>query len=81
MIRVSVNAYIRVGITLLAAVTFIPYVGTGGMLTPPRVFTVLSLMFSVRTTTLNFVVKCMFNVTEAFVANRRLQVHRELVSS
>ena len=80
MIRVGVTANnYGFGIPLLTAVIFISYVGTGGMLTLSRVFTVFSLALGVRKTTLSYLVKYLFDVTEAFVANRRLQVHRELV--
>ena len=59
---------------LLMFLVFSSVAGTGGFLTPRRVFTTLSLILILRTSTLGFLARCVFFISEANVAFTRIQV-------
>ena len=78
LIRAAVQAYQHgYSITLILAFIFIPFAGTGGILTPRRVFIVLSLVTSVRLTSIDFLLNALFLLSDGCVAARRIQVPHE----
>ena len=60
-------------------VVFTVYTATGGELTPKKVFTTLSLVFTLHLTTVSFLTVAILGVVEASVATRRLQVSIHLI--
>ena len=62
------------GITLAMSIVILTFAGTGGQLTPRRVFTVLSLVTALRRTNFNFFVRALFHVSELRVAQVRIKV-------
>ena len=62
--------------TLLMFIVFSSLTGTGGSLTPRRVFTTLSLTLILRRSTLRFFARSVFFISEANVAFTRIQVRQ-----
>ena len=62
------------GTTLATSIVILTFAGTGGQLTPRRVFTVLSLVTALRRTNFNFFVQALFQVSELRVAQVRIKV-------
>ena len=80
LIRAAVQAYQHgYSITLILAFIFIPFAGTGGILTPRRVFIVLSLVTSVRLTSIDFLLNALFLLSDGCVAARRIQVYTSIL--
>ena len=68
------------GITLAMSIVILTFAGTGGQLTPRRVFTVLSLVTALRRTNFNFFVRALFQVSELRVAQVRIKVRSRTLS-
>ena len=68
------------GITLVMSIVILSFAGTGGQLTPRRVFTVLSLVTALRRTNFNFFVRALFQVSELRVAQVRIKVRSGTLS-
>ncbi|EDO38354.1 predicted protein, partial [Nematostella vectensis] len=76
----SLNATFR---ALCPAITgiamFVPYVLTGNTLTPGKVFTVIGLFYSIRTSLLVFFPECIEHFKESVAYSKRLQVGISLI--
>ena len=57
-------------------IVFSAFVGTGGLLTPRRVFTVLSLVTFLWSSSVHLLMRCIFYLSEATVAESRIKVRR-----
>ena len=55
-------------------IVFSVYTGTGGVLTPKKVFTILSLLITLRLLCVHYAVKNALAMTEGYVALSRIQV-------
>ena len=63
-----------VAVPFMMAVTFLSYTAAGGELTPRKVFVTLSLIGFVRRSSIAFLVRCFFFISELRVAFVRIQV-------
>ena len=79
----ALGGVIRVGILglqygfaipVMTALIFTAYTGTGGTLTPRRVFTVLALVAFVRLVLIDCLTRCLILLSECWVAVSRIQV-------
>ena len=79
MVRGSSLGFTIVSLTLLMCLLFSVFAATGGELTPKRVFTTLSLLITLRFTTVHYFVKNVLAITEGRVAVVRLQVGSQYI--
>lgn len=63
-----------VSLNIVMFIVFSVYAATGGVLTPKKVFTTLSLLIVLRLTTVHFLVQNFLAFAEGRVATIRLQV-------
>ena len=75
LVRAFSLAFMIVSITIMSFIVFSVYTGTGGILTPKKVFTVLSLLINLRLTSVHFVVQNALAMSEGHVAISRIQVN------
>lgn len=61
--------------TLIMFIVLTAFVTTGGILTPRRLFTTLSLLGIMRRSVLRFFVRSMFMISEGKVALKRIKVN------
>ena len=74
MIRAINFAIFTVSLTTIMFLVFSVYTGTGGVLSPKKVFTILSLTATLRVNSIHFFVLCVLGLSEIFVAISRIQV-------
>ena len=79
MIRAINFAVFTVSLTTIMFLVFSVYIGTGGILSPKKVFTILSLTATLRINSIHFFVLCVLGMSEMFVAVSRIQVHVGLI--
>jgi hypothetical protein len=77
LLRAANLAFVAVSVSLMMFIIFTVYVSTGGILTPKRVFTTLSLLTTIRFVTVDFLVQNIFAMMECRVATVRLQVQQQ----
>ncbi len=74
LIRAASLAFMMISLTLLMYIIFTAYTATGGVLTPKKVFTTLSILIVIRLTSVHFLVQNSLSMMEGRVATVRLQV-------
>ena len=74
LVRAASLGFMIVSLTLIMYIVFTAYAATGGVLTPKKVFTTLSLLIVVRLTTIHFLIQNVLAMVEGRVATVRLQV-------
>ena len=74
IVRAFSLAFMIVSITIMTFIVFSVYTGTGGVLTPKKVFTILSLLITLRLFCVHYAVKNALFMTEGYVALSRIQV-------
>ena len=74
IIRAVNLSYFTIALPVIMFVIFTVYVGTGGTLSPRRVFTTLSLITFVRLSSIHFFVLATLQLSEARVAWKRIKV-------
>lgn len=74
MIRAINFALFTVSLTIIMFLVFSVYTGTGGVLSPKKIFTILSLTATLRVNSIHFFVLCVLGLSEIFVAISRIQV-------
>ena len=59
---------------IIIGLTFLTFVGSGEELTSKKVFTTMALVFSVHRTSVTFLSRALFYLSEGFVSTKRMQV-------
>lgn len=75
LIRAASLGFMIVSLNIVMYIIFTAYTATGGILTPKKVFTTLSLLIFLRLTTVHFFIQNVLAMVEGRVATVRLQVH------
>ena len=79
LVNAAFLGFVAVFVNVVMYVVFTVYTATGGELTPKKVFTTLSLVFTLHLTTVSFLTQGILGIVEASVATRRLQVSIHLI--
>lgn len=74
LIRASGAGLMIVSLTMFMFVMFSVFTATGGQLSPRIIFTTLSLLITLRTSSVDFLVRNILSISEIQVAIARLQV-------
>ncbi len=74
LVRAFGLAFMIVSVTIMTFLVFSVYTATGGILSPKKVFTVLSLLLILRLTSVHFLVQNSLAMSEGFVAISRINV-------
>ena len=74
MIRAYHLSFIMVSVSIMMFLIFATYSGTGGGLTPKKVFTTLSLLITLRLMSIHFFVHSVLGISEGHVATTRISV-------
>ncbi|XP_064396708.1 ATP-binding cassette sub-family C member 4-like [Halichondria panicea] len=72
LVRAFGLAFMIVSVTIMTFLVFSVYTATGGILSPKKVFTVLSLLLILRLTSVHFLVQNSLAMSEGFVAISRI---------
>lgn len=75
VIRIGNYALFAFTTVFLSFISFSIFAGTGGQMEPRIVFTTLGIFTYVRLYLILFVIICLFSLSEASVAIKRIQVH------
>ena len=67
-----------IALSFMMALTFITFAAVGGVVTPRRVFTTLSIVGFLKRSSIAFIIRCFYLVYEARVALVRIQVREVL---
>ena len=74
IVRAVSLGFMIVSLTLIMYLVFSVYTGTGGILSPKKVFTTLSLLIVLRLTSVHFAIQAALAISEGRVAVVRLRV-------
>ena len=74
MIRACTLSFYMASISIIMFLIFTTYSGTGGDLTSKKVFTALSLLITLRLTSIHFFVMNVLGFSEGYVATTRISV-------
>lgn len=81
LIRATNFALFTVSLTIIGFLVFSVYTGTGGTLTPKKVFTILALTATLRVSSIHFFVLAILNLSDTIVAVTRIQTMLQVDSA
>jgi len=74
IIRACHLSFYMASVSIIMFLIFATYSGIGGDLTPKKVFTALSLLITLRLTSIHFFIQSVLGISEGHVATTRISV-------